>query len=114
MNTLLPDTAGVAYFSDAVTTLQQVKGSRGTILSLRLVNTVAVVGYLQVFFRPVAQVTLGSTAPDFAVRLAVSQDLYLDFQNGVSNPQGTGITVAGTTTAGGATPNAISVLMSYQ
>lgn len=106
--------AGLPFFNDNVTTAVQVKGAQGYLLSARLVNTVAGVGYVQIFFLPAASVVLGTTVPDVAVRLATSQDLFIDWGVGMGTAIGTGITIAATTTATGSTTNATSVLLTYQ
>lgn len=102
------------FFNDAVAaTVVQVKKDAGQIFALRLVNTTAAVAYLQVFDQLAANVTLGTTAPKFVVRLAANESMTFPIcvplgigQLQTSNP---GISLAGTTSASGATPAAISV-----
>ena len=53
----------LAYSNDAVTTVQQIKATQGQIYTLYVLNTTAATAYLQVFCKPSASVTLGSTAP---------------------------------------------------
>lgn len=57
--------------------------------------------WVQIFFKPSAEVMLGTTAPDFTVKLGSGESLAWDFLNPVR--QGTGFTVAGTTTETGST-----------
>ena len=104
------------YFNDAVTTAVQVKATVGQLYSLSLTNTTAATAYLQVFCKPSASVTLGTTAPDFVVRLKTNagagDERDLAFPVGVCSG-GTGLTIAGTTTATGSTTAAVSVMASY-
>ncbi len=118
------------FANDAVTTVVQVKATQGVIFSLYAVNTTAATAYLQVFCKSSASVTLGTTVPDFFVRLpstTVSATLNggtanvpLSFPAGVCGlladgaTAGTGISVAGTTTATGATGAAVSVTAAFK
>lgn len=55
--------------------------------------------WVQVFFKPSAEVMLGTTAPDFTIKLGGGESIAWDFLNPIR--QGTGFTVAGTTTETG-------------
>lgn len=104
-----------SFYSDAVTTVQQVKASRGQIYNLKVINTTAAAAYLQVFFKPAAAVVLGTTAPDMVVPLAASESTVvpMDIPAGIGGA-GTGISIAGTTTPGGAVGAALKVFALYQ
>jgi hypothetical protein len=107
--------SGKAFFNDAVAaTAVQIKATTGQLYLLDLVNTTAAAAYLQVFFKPSASVTVGTTAPDMTIRLlaSVGKTLVLTVPVGYppgTTPQTAGLTVAGTTTATGAVGAAISV-----
>lgn len=114
----------IPFFNDAVAgTAVQVKATVGQIYSLSLTNTTAATAYLQVFCKPLASVTLGTTAPDFAIRLKTNagagdeRDVVFPVGtcglSATGTPGGTGITLAGTTTATGSTGAAISVMATY-
>lgn len=102
------------FFNDAVAAAAvQVKAGPGQLFALKLVNTTAAVAYLQIFDQLAANVTVGTTAPKWVIRLAASESTPIPLivplgigQLQASNP---GISMAGTTTAGGSTPAAISV-----
>lgn len=103
-----------AFWNDAVAgTKVEVKSSQGQIYAVNLVNTTAAAAYLQVFFLPASGVTVGTTTPDFCIRLLASATMQLTFPTGLGKSTGTGITLAGTTTATGSTGAAISVLAAY-
>lgn len=107
------------YFNDAVAgTVQQVAGQASFIVGMKLVNTTGAVAYLQVFALPSANVTLGTTAPLFCIRLAANEsvniyDGAIPVQVGQFGQTGQGLSIAGTTTANGNTGAAISVTMFY-
>ena len=105
--------AMAAFFNDAVGAAVQVKATAGVLSSLSLVNTTAAAAYLQVFFKPAVGVVLGTTAPDAVVRLLASAALVLPLPAPIGIG-GTGLTVAGTTTPGGALAAAISVSAPFQ
>jgi hypothetical protein len=102
------------FFNDAIAgAVTNVKASGvAQLWALRLVNTVAAASYLQIFFKPAASVTLGTTVPDFVIRLQTSESLAPMMwpvplqKDGGSN---TGLSIAGTTTPTGNTGAAISV-----
>lgn len=103
-----------SFYNDAVTTAVQVKASRGQVYGLKLINTTAAAAYLQVFFKPAAQVVLGTTVPDLVVPLAANESVVwpMDTPAGLGGT-GTGITIAGTTTPGGLTGAALKVSMLF-
>lgn len=101
------------YFNDAVAgTVQQIKSTAGNIYFLNLLNTTAAAAYLQIFFLPSASVTVGTTTPNWTIRLAANerQIIHLLIPTGST---GTGLSVAGTTTATGSTGAAVSVSALY-
>lgn len=106
------------FFNDAVAgTVVQVKASTGQLYSLSLTNTTAATAYLQVFCKPSASVTLGTTVADFTFRLKTNagagDQRDMTFPVGIGCSAGTGLSLAGTTTATGSTGAAISVSASY-
>jgi hypothetical protein len=105
---------GASLFTNAaVTTAVQVKATQGQVYSLHVGNTTAAVAYLQFFCKPSASVTLGTTGPDASFMLAASASIDPSLPTGICSG-GTGITVAGTTTATGSTGAALAVVAAYQ
>lgn len=103
----------IPFFNDAVAaTKVVVKAAAGKLYALRLVNTTGATAYLQIFDALTANVTVGTTVPNWVIRLGANESLSLpwvlpvDFANG--------LVIAGTTTAGGNTGAAISALALYQ
>jgi hypothetical protein len=105
---------GLPFFNDAVGgTVVNIKSNGfADLLSMKLVNTTAAVAYLQVFDAPAASVTLGTTVPKFVVRLAASETTNPS-EIGILQFRGTGLSIAGTTTAGGSTGAVISVSATF-
>ena len=102
------------FFNDAVAgTVRQIAGHQAQLFGLRLLNTTAAAAYLQVFALPAASVTLGTTVADYCIRLAANEGLWIPFVVPVMPSGGTGLSVAGTTTATGSTGAAISVAAFY-
>ena len=107
--------AAAPFANDAVAgTVVQVKGAYGSISGMKLVNTTAATAYLQVFFKPSASVTLGTTTADWFIRLGANESTpWLAFPFLVGIPGGSGISIAGTTTPTGSTGAAISVMLTF-
>lgn len=101
------------FFNDNVTTVVQVKGTKAWLHELDLVNTTAAVAYVQIFFKPSASVTLGTTAPDLIVRLPANASKTLAWPFGVTLSAGTGLSFAATTTTNGAVTAAVSVVAAF-
>lgn len=100
--------AAAAVFNDAVSnTAVAISPGRAGLMSLRLVNTTGAVAYLQVFNAAQPSVTVGTTVPAFVVRLGANESMVFDL---LGLQMANGISMAGTTTAGGSTGAAISVL----
>lgn len=78
------------------------------IFGMVLLNNVAAIGYLQMFFHPASGITVGTTAPDMVIALPASGGAALSFPDGWYLT-GDGLTLAGTTTRTGAVNNAIDV-----
>lgn len=102
------------FFNDAVAaTIVQVKAGRGQLHALKLVNTTSAAAYLQVFDLLSSEVTLGTTPPRWVVRLAADESTTIPMLTplglGLGQGDNAGISLAGTTSAGGVTPAAISV-----
>lgn len=114
----------VPFFNDAVTTAVQIKATQGQLYSLSLANAAAATTYLQVFCKPTASVTLGTTVADFVIRLKTNagagDERDIVFPVGVCSlladgaTAGTGITVAGTTSATNNTTAAVSVAATFK
>jgi|SRR6185503_18101211 len=64
-------------------------------------NDASLPSWVQVFFKPAAEVMLGTTGPDFTIKLGAGESIAWDLLNPIR--QGTGFTVAGTTTETGST-----------
>lgn len=107
------------FFNDAVTgtVLQVSAGQLTKLFSAHLRNTTAAIAYLQIFWALAANVTLGSTTPDFVISLPTNaaSDFVKDLEwaMGLGKLGTTGLSVAGTTTSTGSTGAAISVSASY-
>lgn len=107
-----------SFFNDAVTTPITIKTDAGALHALRLVNTTAQPAYLQIFDLVAGSVTLGTTPAKWTIRLAGSESMTLPLPKpvliGKMSGSNAGISVAGTTTAGGSSPAAISVSAAYE
>lgn len=101
------------FANDAVSnTKVTMKAGRGQLFALKLVNTTAATAYLQLFDKAAADVTVGTTAPDFFFRLAANESVVIStaFPYAFAN----GLVLAGTTTSTGNTGAAISVTAFYE
>lgn len=86
------------------TTVRNVGSGQVVFLSYLLHNNDASTRWLQVFFRPASEVTLGTTAPDMTILVGASQSILGSLTDDESNiRQGTGLSVACTTTETGST-----------
>ena len=90
------------FLSVAVKAAVNIKTSKGSMLYMHAVNGDADVRYIQVFNVPAASVTLGTTVPVLVLTLPASSSNTFSFPSLVSL-EGTGISVAATTTATGNT-----------
>lgn len=105
------------FFNDAVAgTVVQLKATAGQLYMLNAFNTTGATAYLQIFGKPSASVTLGTTVADWTIRLPLnsSSSVPLVFTVPVNIIGGSGLSIAGTTTATGLTGAAISVSALYQ
>lgn len=101
------------FSNDAVNaTKVAVKSGRGLLHMLRLINTTGATAYLQVFDKLSADVTVGTTTPDWFVRLGSNESLQLPIP--VPAQFLNGMVIAGTTTATGNTNAAISVTALFE
>ena len=98
-------------FKAAVTTAVQVSAVPVDIGAYQILNTTAAIAYIQVFYKLAADVTLGTTAPDFVIPLPASGGATLNFSGsgwrtragsvaGVASP---GLTIAATTSPSNST-----------
>jgi len=102
-------------FSAQVTTKQQVKGSTGSIAGWSVLNTTSAIAYVQVFNALAANVTLGSTTPDWVIPVPANGTTGAG-TNGwlpIAILHSTGITIACTTTRTGSSTAACDVLIFY-
>lgn len=102
------------FFNDAVAgTVVNIKASAaGQLYHLKLVNTTAAAAYLQIFNVKAASVTLGTTVATWTLRLAANESVNIPMACPLGLG-GSGISIAGTTTATGLTGAAISVSALY-
>lgn len=115
----------LTFFNDAVTTPVQIKATVGQIYLLDLINGAAATSYLQLFWKPITAVVLGTTVPDMVIKLPTNAGsgfaktiafvvpVGYPFGAAVTKSNPAGLTVAGTTTPTGATTAAISVTAQY-
>lgn len=96
-----------------VTTAVQVSATGVVFKGYSILNTTAAACYLQVFNAASANVTLGTTAPTFAIPFAASEHVNVFPASGEFAKLGTGFTVAATTTPTGASTCAMFVLIHY-
>lgn len=105
-----------AFRNEAVTTVVQVKATGGSIYEISASNNTAAAAFLQVFCLPSASVTLGTTPPNYTVQLksnaGAGDQRDITFPTGLCN-QGSGISVAGTTTATGLTTASVGVALAF-
>ena len=82
-------------------------GSGGTFVAIEFHNTTAAVAWVQVFGKASSEVTLGATVPLQSYALDANQirSIELPAKGWILN--GTGITIAGTTTRAGSTGAAV-------
>ena len=94
---------GLSFYSNTALagTKAVVKASAATLSGLSIGNPNGSIGYVQVFNKLTAGVTVGTTAPDLVFTLPASGTLNLSFPTGIEFD--TGIVVAATTTVSGAT-----------
>lgn len=109
---------GMSFFTASLTsTKSQVKGSAGTIYGITAVNNGSTLAYIQVFNKLSANVTVGTTAPDYVVPVPAPSSgtagagIREEYAKGLSF--GTGITVACTTTRTGSTSATCDVNVNY-
>lgn len=98
------------FYNDAIAgTKTTVKAAPAKVHAIHLVNTTGSTAYLQVFNKLAADVTVGTTVADFAIRLAANATFTLPLTMPLDFS--VGVVVAGTTTSTGSTGAAISALM---
>lgn len=96
------------YSASVNATKAEVSATPVTIQSLTLLNNVAAIGYLQMYFQPASGVTVGTTVADMVIPLPASGGVSITLPEGWFLG-GSGLTIAGTTTRTGSTNNAIDV-----
>lgn len=111
-------TGGMSFFTASLTsTKQQVKATGGTIYGITAVNNGSALAYIQVFNKASANVTVGTTAPDYVVPVPAPSSgtagagIREEYAKGLSF--GTGITVACTTTRTGSTTATCDVNVNF-
>ena len=88
-------------------TVVEVSPTQATFGGFELNNNDAGIRFLQVFFKPASSVTLGVTVPDMTFVFAASVPMSRDFHHPIRN--GTGLSMACTTTETGTTPATIGM-----
>ena len=122
--TLVPSAGGVlgwtvSYQSALNATKAQIKGSAGVFGGwLMLYNPNTAVTFIQVFNKTSANVTVGTTAPDFVIPIpgmasAAGTGAAANWESTVGIAMSTGITVAATTTATGSTNPTNAVVANF-
>lgn len=89
-------------------TVQNVLLSQVLFGGLIVENNQAAAAWIQIFNLPAASVTLGTTVPDYEFLVAANGNKYIFIPDGVR--LGTSLSVASTTTEGGAVASAAGVL----
>jgi len=84
-----------------------------TLRFLVMINTTAAVAYFQIFAKPSADVTLGTTVPDLSIGLPASSAMVFPVPESGIFMGGKGLTVAGTTTRLGLTAAIIDANLGY-
>ena len=92
--------AGVSVTGFNTTVRDVGAGKRIAFIGYVLNNNDAAARWLQIFFRPATEVVLGTTAPDMTILVGASGSVAWDWQDPIA--QGTGFSVACTTTETGA------------
>lgn len=109
-----PAFADTLFFNDAVSgTVVNVASSGNALTYLRVVNTTGSTAYLQIFNVASASVTLGTTSPTATIRLNANEAAVVSPNRGIPL-LGSGISMAGTTTATGTDSAAISVMAQWE
>ena len=102
-NALQPITGGVSA-TGFDTTVRNIGSGQVILLGYLLHNNDNAARWLQIFFRPASEVILGTTAPDMTVLVGASASLLGSLTDDENNiRQGTGLSVACTTTEIGTT-----------
>jgi len=103
------------FFNDAVAGAAVNIKASGIVhlFSVKLVNSTAATAYLQFFDKPAAAVILGTTLPVWTIRLAANETTNPSEVAPLLVFNGTGLSIAGTTTPTGAVGAAISVSATY-
>ena len=92
-----------SVFSASVTgTKVQVNAQPMDIGAYHILNNAAAISYLQVFYKLAASVTVGTTVPDVVIPLPASGGATINFEGSGWRTRGDGLTLACTTTRGGA------------
>jgi hypothetical protein len=104
------------YSNDNVAAVvAQVKASGPAMIhGLKLLNKSGVVAYLQVFAKAAANVTLGTTVPDFFIQLAIGESVTIPMGDMPVRLDGAGLSLAGTTGAGNNVGAQISSTLFYE
>lgn len=110
------DVPSAGFQNDNVTTVVAIKATAGVLYQMSASNTTAATAYVQVFCLPSGSVTLGTTPPNYVIRLKTNagagDERDIVFPRGLCN-NGTGLSVAATTTATGNTTAACGVSAAF-
>jgi hypothetical protein len=98
-----------AFSSEVAGTVLLVSNQPMYISTVEYLNTTAAIAYLQIFWKAVADVTIGTTTPDVVIGLPASGGAVIPFADGGWKTRGTSFSIAATTTRTGLTGAAVSV-----
>ena len=103
MNDLLTirDTVSTATTRTLTTTVQSVKTTQAKFYGYKIENPNTGVAWVQVFYRPNTEVILGTTAPDFTIKVGDNGNAAWDFNWPIDAPLG--LSIAATTEETGST-----------
>lgn len=103
-----------AYRNESVGgTVRQISAQPAMLGELDAENTTNAAAYLQIFFLKAADVTLGTTTPDYVIPIEASSRMSRSFPNGLGSRGGAGLSVAGTTTPTGLTAAILKLSAGY-
>lgn len=101
------------YSAQVAGTVVNLDANMGVVIrSLVLVNTTAALAYVQIFKKPAAGVTLGTTTPDLVIPLLASGGVSLSDVS--MKIPGTGVSLAATTTRTGAVGATVDVFAAIE
>ena len=103
-----------AKFRNLSSTVQVVKATSGQVSGVEVVNNQAAIAFIQVFDKAAGSVTLGTDTPDLEYQVPANGNIVVEVGDDDGVSFGTAISVASTTTEGGATGSAAGVQVFIQ